>query len=550
MDRTAPEDWISAYFDGEAAPAERDEVERLLLQSEDVRRELEETAQLSGLLQSLPAEAAPVEFVPAVMQRIERETLLPLAPSNPRRSKRRNLAVVLLGLGVTVAAVLVLALPLQRPDESSLALRDEPASATARGEFAEAFSDEKLLAESSGLNDEVEFGLRYRSFGEESGADVPHLRTPRNPEAPAPGARLASQDVRNPSRSTARPFSAGATRSPAAEEPSAGAGHIAPASPRSRYGINGQARMSVRDEPVRERESDVGTPDRGGWDKSWNGIRIGDVVPYFTQWGDQVAVVDLLVVDMQRSAGELQVLLTRNSIIPEPAEQQKAANSELKDDLVAIYVEATPDQLRAALDEMQHQDLFVDARLQEPVHLAGIQGAQTNEASALRLQESREANDEAELLTEDEGTAASSLASRASRPERAKVQDPRQQGVPPALVDLARNSAAPTSAPAALEESLSRAVRLKLEQQSVAKKSFQMNVDVPDDVARLYRRGRVERDDAVKEDDSHAPADRDPSGTRPLGQMMAHRGPVRVIFILQEARGLDQRPTLKTRRTP
>lgn len=79
MNPQVSEELISAYFDGEVTPEERTAVERLLAESDEAQRELNETARLSALLHSFPRESAPVELVDNVLRQTSQ---LPL-PSQP-----------------------------------------------------------------------------------------------------------------------------------------------------------------------------------------------------------------------------------------------------------------------------------------------------------------------------------------------------------------------------------------------------------------------------------------------------------------------------------
>lgn len=67
---------LSAYLDGEVTAAERAEVERQLEASADARRQLTELRQLSGLVRELPTPPMPLELGPAIIQQLERHTLL------------------------------------------------------------------------------------------------------------------------------------------------------------------------------------------------------------------------------------------------------------------------------------------------------------------------------------------------------------------------------------------------------------------------------------------------------------------------------------------
>ncbi len=107
---------LSAHFDGETSPEEISKVGRLLQKSVEERRELDEIDELSTLLSSLPPQPAPDELAPSILNRIERETLIPpqtvrSAPST-RSVNRFLLATSLIG---TTAALLLTAYIFNRP---------------------------------------------------------------------------------------------------------------------------------------------------------------------------------------------------------------------------------------------------------------------------------------------------------------------------------------------------------------------------------------------------------------------------------------------------
>ncbi len=78
MSSANPNDLLSAYFDREAASSEEPAAKSLVEGSPEAAREISEYGRLSRLLQGLPRVAVPPEFAAAVMQRAERESLIPL----------------------------------------------------------------------------------------------------------------------------------------------------------------------------------------------------------------------------------------------------------------------------------------------------------------------------------------------------------------------------------------------------------------------------------------------------------------------------------------
>src|SRR5580700_3753227 len=86
MSSANPNDILSAYHDREATPNEESAAKALVEGSPEAGREVKDYQRLSRLIQELPRLAAPPEFAAAVMQRAERESLIPLDPVAPRGS--------------------------------------------------------------------------------------------------------------------------------------------------------------------------------------------------------------------------------------------------------------------------------------------------------------------------------------------------------------------------------------------------------------------------------------------------------------------------------
>ena len=98
---------------------------------------------------------------------------------------------------------------------------------------------------------------------------------------------------------------------------------------------------------------------------------IGEVVEAMDTSGNRVVVVRLTVVDRRLGLESLEVLLTRNEIVADSAydAEPRVDGESGSDELLAVMVEATPDQLARALREMNNDDQF--RRLQvEPLQVA------------------------------------------------------------------------------------------------------------------------------------------------------------------------------------
>src|ERR1700730_696682 len=124
MSSTNPNDILSAYHDREATADEQSAAKALVEGSPEASREVKDYQRLSRLIQELPRLAAPSEFAAAVMQRAERESLIPLDPVTPQASaatvSKKSLAPrqrwLLAGVAaVSVAAVLLIAVNIFGP---------------------------------------------------------------------------------------------------------------------------------------------------------------------------------------------------------------------------------------------------------------------------------------------------------------------------------------------------------------------------------------------------------------------------------------------------
>src|SRR5687768_11680260 len=117
---------LSAYFDGEASPAEHTEAERLLHASAEARRELDEIGQLPDLVRGLPYERLPEHFAVQVLARAEREMLLagPAAGTPVVKPPRRRAQWFAVGSLVATAALVLVITALVGPPGAREELAD------------------------------------------------------------------------------------------------------------------------------------------------------------------------------------------------------------------------------------------------------------------------------------------------------------------------------------------------------------------------------------------------------------------------------------------
>src|SRR5262245_40665878 len=84
------EELLSAYFDGELTDDEKVLVEQLLADDIAARETLDEVAEVSGWIRSLPRPAAPADLHAAVLARVRAATTPVQAASSATRPKRRH----------------------------------------------------------------------------------------------------------------------------------------------------------------------------------------------------------------------------------------------------------------------------------------------------------------------------------------------------------------------------------------------------------------------------------------------------------------------------
>lgn len=334
MKPVSPHDLLSAYLDGELAPREREEVERLLAESKEARQELSELEQVGELLRQIPREALPSTFASQVMDvcfsetgEFDSTTLAELptsqnigpnsSPAQQTETKRRGWfrAAGLTAALATVAAILIIVFP-GSPETNPSEMAQSPLadeSAEAERNFSEDHSEDRqnqpLAAEGSGS----EYAHNQAGGSEDVGfAEAQSLEKP------------PSQEFSDQAKSLATPAEADAVRQSA------------------------DGRM--------ERELSVAAAEKAR--KAGN------------QQSGRVAVVKIRVPDRRQGLKELQSLLERHQI-PTGA-SQKGQPSKDGENQLAVYVEVDSDRFSAAMEDLQKQPAFRDVTWDSPVALAQI----------------------------------------------------------------------------------------------------------------------------------------------------------------------------------
>jgi len=330
MNSKIPDDLFSAFLDREATPAEEAEVKARLQASPQAKQELQDYQRLSELLQELPRRIVPSEFAAAVMQRAERETLIPLdAAGFGNRDSHRLLsprrAWILTGIGAvaaSVAALFFVALPGKDKPVSVLALKESSAQPAPSDNYAA-----------------VAFG--------------PAASPPSSPAA--------------------KPVAVASLDAGSAGRPALGM-----------KGVSGGARETT---PAEEAET---IAPQLVFPADLKTAQVGDAIEALESVGDQVAVVRLTVVNQTPGLGGVQSLLVRDSSRPVGrAEKDKLLRERLTDTkgavsvegqkmanaaggLICVYVEGSREQLADVLKDVQNESQIQRAQLTNTISAAKL----------------------------------------------------------------------------------------------------------------------------------------------------------------------------------
>lgn len=317
-------DQISAYFDGELSAEELTEVEAKLKDTTEAQRELRDIQALSQLIHQLPRYRAPQEFQAHVMQQAERRMLL----TGDREAadvstRRRLLRIPGLAAVLATAAVLFLAVMLVNPgaERQNDQFTGSPLQ-SARNESGPTSEDEIVAARSAS-----------RGGVGSPGDDV---------EADAAAASVPAESLSAPAAKPHAPLHAESSRVSVALGDAEG----------------GHSRFRVDVEKLRKAE-------------------VGQVIRALEHSSDGIGVVWLTVLDRRQGLTDLQVLLKRFKIPPDTSAQQTTAEQDApaenaSSELVAVYVEATGNQLASALEAMRASEQFQQLEVDEPIALASL----------------------------------------------------------------------------------------------------------------------------------------------------------------------------------
>lgn len=359
MNKEFSDDLLSAHFDGETSDEESRKTASHLANSVEAQQEFAEIRQLSKLLQGLPREQVPGEFLASVMQAAERASLLPQtldAAETEVPSRRANWRFRMVALVTTTAALVLMVSIFDRAKRDA-----ERQQATATSDSVR-LSEEApvVLAEASRKTTDapvivptpqeaVAMSPVDPSFHsqEASKADSDELLE-RESQVLAKGSSLVAKAVPASEpllKMEKRPFQAGLKAALVMDQPQAAAPTDAEAA-----GLLFDNRALGRAE-------------------------VGDVVEALETSGNRVAVIKLTVIDRRGGLESLQVLLAKNQIpvtvaagsdvVAEPAEPPA-------DRLMAVFVETNSAQLSTALNEFRQDEQFRELHVEPTIEIASL----------------------------------------------------------------------------------------------------------------------------------------------------------------------------------
>jgi anti-sigma factor RsiW len=409
MNHQVPDELISAYFDGEVSPDERAVVERLLAENDEAQRELGETARLSALLHSFPRESAPV----ALSDNVRRETAQrPLPARTPARtpapttSSSRHVwlqvraAVISCITTAAVYAIIVnMAGSSVHPGDRSVSREltsNAPASPSASppahpGDAKDGLGSTVAAKESFVEGQpELDTDTASDSHREAAKSSMPVAVDASRAEdehlaGKMDGMAKADREIRN---------SADTKRSTGGGTP--GLRDAVPAKPG--FGIAGSMRggdmgggapvpvvQTVQTDSLQIENFSNPLSNKSFLENLQEG-KIYTFVPQEADPDNNAAVVDLMVVDIDRATEQILVLLGKpeDRTLGESAKKSKRAG----DDLVVVYVVAPPDRLAQTLNDVTRHPDIVRWSPQLPLHLAG--GTEPTESPLKKIESAAE----------------------------------------------------------------------------------------------------------------------------------------------------------------
>lgn len=384
------DDILSAYFDGEATPAEQAEVDRLRASAPEVRRQLKDFQTISQLLGDLPRECVPAEFSAEVMQQAERKMLLPDAPAPAAPSHRRLRSRMMILGGVATAAgllLMVLTFEARRPapqrevaqSDHSAAPRAAPAATPAAAPAPVPASSVETAAANLARKDRPDAPYAAsRLHSEESRTAESERIALRISKAKAPGTDVASRGPSEPLKDAELAAASRPQTVPGMSPDAAKKLQIASATPAA--AAAGSPAAKFENELAKSNGRLV--PARGA---NLNDLKAGQILDAIEVSGDRISVVKVTVIDVDKGLQAVQVVLEQNSIheqLPaanrgaEPAAAAPAALA--SGEMRGLFVDAPSEQISATVHELMKQSNVVDIEMDQPIEISQLGDAERN----------------------------------------------------------------------------------------------------------------------------------------------------------------------------
>jgi hypothetical protein len=328
-----PEELLSACHDGELTSAERTEAERLLAENPALRETLDDYRELTSVLQSLPRPQAPAKLQADVLKRVQATR-----PTTAARPARRIPWLWGISLAATAAVLAVMVRGrLASTGPEAVATNAETAQAT-----DEAAAGARFAAPAA---ETVASADRVTSFGDS--VELRPLPAPRS--GPGGGRAESMAGAAAPTAPPSANFSANGV----AASPPSPAGAPVPA-------VTMTGPTLPRPEALASRLAlDPLNPPAAT-----------EVLSHVFESGDETMIVEFEVVNVDQTSQDMLVLLRQRGIgvmsaaddgpAEPPASHAQTLTTEGARPLVALYVQATDQQLAAVMEDLLSRVAIAD----------------------------------------------------------------------------------------------------------------------------------------------------------------------------------------------
>lgn len=308
-----PEELLSAYLDGEVTPEEKLSVQQLLEEKPELQERLSELSEISQNVRELPRESAPNDFAQSILDNLEPQVARKPASSQIAPAKRSLIRQWSSSL-VAVAVLFVVGMFLVNQQK-----QNDKTSIGQVGSHSTQPSQEMSMATAEGELEEIAFLKQDTSHSEKASGSL--------------GLEDSEMSDQNSLALSAPPFAAADNYEDTSEA---------------------EAIQSPK----------VVSLDRQTIQKHLNSLSespaVGEELSILVSSGDAPILVDFTVVDIQKSLGNLQVLLKNHSVEQIELEDQTAAkNFGSNEKLVAVYLNLEEPDLENVLNQVVALDATI-----------------------------------------------------------------------------------------------------------------------------------------------------------------------------------------------